>query len=371
MRILNFRINFIYILLIPFIWFIFQLDKNWNNESLLFYGFAENKETEINLDKNILVGKIHVTTGEEVVQGQLIMEVHQTEINLKINDANLDIQRINESSIQERRRLEDKIDQLEAQKLKKKVYAQNAIEQLETTSALNRSLLNDLQSIDMITSHKSVSETDMERRHIEQKLSEEIKYIELQIKQERASLASLTKPSDIIKKQIEKKINYHEKEQKKLKIYAPSDGLIGNIHCKEGEYFDAFSTLLSFYERNPTLVKGFVHENMILKVKVGDKLHVTSSLHRNHHIKGNVMGLGSRIVEIPERLRKIPEFKTYGREVLISIPANNPFLQKEKVLLTSNPIQDNVAGISYISLPVFFPGRDNSSNGTETTFLSN
>jgi hypothetical protein len=43
--------------------------------------------------------------------------------------------------------------------------------------------------------------------------------------------------------------------------------------------------------------------------------------------------LGSRIVEIPERLRKNPDLKTYGREVLIAIPPSNLFLQKEKVIL--------------------------------------
>jgi hypothetical protein len=48
---------------------------------------------------------------------------------------------------------------------------------------------------------------------------------------------------------------------------------------------------------------------------------------------GVISGLGHRIIEIPERLRKIPELRTYGREVLIEIPNNNHFLQKEKVLL--------------------------------------
>ena len=99
------------------------------------------------------------------------------------------------------------------------------------------------------------------------------------------------------------------------------------------ENVSSFNTLISFYERNPTLGKGFVHENLILQVNVGDTLIVTSSLHPQHTSMGIVGGLGSRIVEIPSRLRKMPEIKTYGREVLIEIPPNNPFLQKEKVIL--------------------------------------
>ena len=111
--------------------------------------------------------------------------------------------------------------------------------------------------------------------------------------------------------------------------------MIGNVHCIDGENISSFKTLISFYERNPTLVKGFVHEKLILEVQLEDKLSVTSSQHPNHEVVGEVVGLGTRIVEIPERLRKIPEAKSYGREVLIKIPAENPFLQKEKVTLNS------------------------------------
>lgn len=118
-----------------------------------------------------------------------------------------------------------------------------------------------------------------------------------------------------------------------MAIYAPKDGLIGNIHCLEGEHKSSFSTLITFYERNPTLVRGYVHESLIVHVKEGDTLEVSSILHPEQKGFGLVGGLGSRIVEIPERLRKIPEIKTYGREVLIQIPPNNPFLQKEKVVL--------------------------------------
>ena len=49
------------------------------------------------------------------------------------------------------------------------------------------------------------------------------------------------------------------------------------------------------------------------------------------------MGMGSRIIEIPDRLRKNPTFKTYGREIQVEIPSDNQFLQKEKVILKLPP----------------------------------
>lgn len=116
-------------------------------------------------------------------------------------------------------------------------------------------------------------------------------------------------------------------------VTAPSDGLIGNINCKEEEHIPSYVTLLSFYEPHSGIIKGYVHENLTLKVQIGDAFSVSSLKDTALNYSGKVIGLGSRIVEIPTRLRKMPDIKTYGREVLVEITKANDFLQKEKVSL--------------------------------------
>ena len=116
-----------------------------------------------------------------------------------------------------------------------------------------------------------------------------------------------------------------------VELVAPSKGVVGNINCKRAEHIPSFKTLMSFYEPNPTQVKGYIHEDQILEVGMADSLVIRSTKDENIFCKGKVNGLGSRIVEIPERLRKIPDLKIYGREILVSIPPSNNFLQKEKV----------------------------------------
>ena len=118
-----------------------------------------------------------------------------------------------------------------------------------------------------------------------------------------------------------------------IEIRAPFDGLVGNINCKEAEHIPSFRTLLIYYEPNPTLVKGYIHEDLIMRINTGDKLTIRSTKDPETSSIGMVTGLGSRIVEIPTRLRRIPEMKTYGREVLISVPSDNSFIQKEKVII--------------------------------------
>ncbi len=50
---------------------------------------------------------------------------------------------------------------------------------------------------------------------------------------------------------------------------------------------------------------------------------------------GTVVGVGSRIVEYPVRLRKHPDLQVWGREVVIKIPENNQFILGEKVVISS------------------------------------
>jgi multidrug resistance efflux pump len=161
--------------------------------------------------------------------------------------------------------------------------------------------------------------------------------LDLEIKKNKDKLYSQYNPLDIQIRKLQKDLEYYEANAVQIPVLAPADGLIGNIHCMESENISDFRSLISFYEKNPTQVKGYVHESMILEVNVGDTLRVTSSLHPENSCLGVVTGLGTRIVEIHERLRKMPQIKNYGREVLIKIPAENNFLQKEKVML--NPIE--------------------------------
>lgn len=110
--------------------------------------------------------------------------------------------------------------------------------------------------------------------------------------------------------------------------------MIGTIHCKEDEKIASFTPLVTFYEESPTLVIGYIHEDLLLKVKLQDIITVFSTSRPDIQNTGIIKTLGSRIVEIPPRIRKIKELKTFGREVIIEIPPDNPFLQKEKVTLT-------------------------------------
>ena len=335
------KINFLYIILIPLICGWLYMYQRMGSTSPFFYGFAENKETELSHDKPVLVEKILVTPGQEVKKGQILLEVQQDIINFKIERVNYDIEQTEINDQRQRNNLLDQIARLEAKRSSKIAAIRAEIENVETAILFQKNLLIDLKSLDdndvVITN--TLNQKKLES--LKEKLVYEIAPFDLEIKQLQNSLSVISNSAVSQKEALKNEKEFYQKEQKKLKILAPSNGIVGNILCKEGENFSAFSTLVNFYESSPTIVKGYVHESLILQVEHQDTLKVNSSLHPSHFIHGQVIGLGSRIVEIPERLRKSPDIKTYGREVLISIPSTNPFLQKEKVMLNTIVSQED------------------------------
>ena len=300
-----------------------------------FYGFAENKETELSHNESVEIKKILVTPGQQVKKGQLLMEVFEASTDYKIDRASSDLQRLAAVDEQKRQSILDKIQQLQTKRQIEVAEIDSDIRSLKSKIEYNKSLLEDLKSIDQTNGSDGNSPSAMALANLEERRRLVVEPIDLEVNQLRQELSNLGAPSQIEQQKLKSEIDYYKTEKDKFSVVAPSDGLIGNILCKEGENVQSFRTLLNFYERNPTLVKGFVHESLILEVNVGDTLQVSSSLHPTQFITGDVIGLGTRIVEIPERLRKIPSVKTYGREVLIRIPSMNPFLQKERVMLNT------------------------------------
>ena len=319
---------------------LWQLHQQHAKKTVLFYGFAETKETEINLDHPVEVNRLFVTPGQRVAEGTLLAEVTHSNFGLKLNDISHQIDELKAEEQIWTTNNRSEIQRLQAQKMSRENDINARIRQLEVERDVNQALMKDLKTID-VSSEKTIDPITNRINSLKEELRLSVRPLEVEISRLTEELEKGNNPKKVQLDKLRKDQQFYNKEKAKLSIVAPTDGLIGNIYCKEKENISSFTTLISFYEKNPTMINGYVHENLILEVEVGDTLEAISHQHVEHRCKGIVTGLGSRIVEIPERLRKNPTFKTYGREVLIEIPTSNHFLQKEKVMLNlSKPDKD-------------------------------
>ena len=313
---------------------VWMLNGKYYQEELTLFGFAETKETEINLNFSVMVDELYVLSGQSVKEGQILLKAKRLDSDINFEDQEMKISEINAKKRIWRSEQEGKLKTLESSYLQKIGNIKVQIDAINNKLTQQKELYKGLDHVEanqeLPANHPSklrIAAYEEELRNIE-------KRYQLDLTNLQSIIAKGTKDDDETIKRLRAEYK-HVQDNKEIvvDIVAPTDGLIGNVHCKEGEHITDYRTLISFYEPNPTLVKAYVHEDYLVKVDIGDEFKISSIKDITQTYTGKVVGLGSRIVEIPARMRKVPEFKTYGREVVIRLPAKSKFLQNEKLTL--------------------------------------
>lgn len=318
---------------------LWRLNATFSQDIVSFYGFAENKETEINFNYPVAVGAIYVQPGQRVKAGEKLLDMYRIKPKERLSDEPF---RIAELSAKERVWANEKAGDLqEAENKQRQAIAEmdTKISELKAEKAFQEKLYEGLTTIekkDYTPFTNKIASLEREKKLLQTNFEQTKANIEKQLQLGK-------NPYRLERERLQAEQNFAKANIKvEIPLLAPHDGVVGNLYCKEGEHMESFETLVSFYEPNPSLVEGYVQEDLILHVAINDSFKIRSTKDATLNVYGKVTGLGSRIVEIPERLRKIPDMKTYGREILVSIPADNNFLQKEKVILEFVHAPDNL-----------------------------
>ncbi len=329
------KLFYLLILLLGVAFFVYF--QKGQMEVLSFYGFSESNETEINYNYPVVLDQILVTPGQEVKQGDILLKLNRISSKETLSEEPYKIQELAAESKLWVQRKEDDLLRTKQEKQHESNERKRKVEELEKKLAYKKSLVDDLQSISVPQSSYNpivdeIAILKKEMQEIEQKYDLEIVGINNELALGKNPYAQRVK---LLKAEAQFQ---EDKKVREIIVTAPTDGLIGNVYCKEAEHIPSYKTLLSFYEPHSGLIRGFVHEDLTLEVALGDEFKVSSLKDSEVSYTGTVTGLGSRIVEIPTRLRKMPDIKTYGREVLISIAKDNSFLQKEKVAISNDRV---------------------------------
>ena len=326
------QLNLFYLSLVPLGIILFAFFIAQTRETVSFYGFAETNETEINYNYPVVVDNIRVTPGQYVSKGTVLLNLSRITSNEQLQDQNY---RIAELMGEEAIWQQEKQNELNVMRAEQKLK----LEELDTELATLRQELAYQKSLSEGLSTLKANETTyqplqdkIQAVEKEKSLLKESYALQIKALADKKRMGNSPYREQISRLEAELKFDEDHRIQP-ITVTAPSDGLVGNIHCKEAEHVSSFQTLVSFYEPHPQFIKGYVHEDLSLQVSVGDTFLIKSIKDESIAYKGVVTGLGSRIVEIPERLRKMPDIRTYGREVSVKISPDNTFLQKEKVAL--------------------------------------
>lgn len=322
------KFNFLYWVILPVVGFAcWQIFKSASEPQTTFFGYAENKETQLSVDVPVKVKNILVSPGQKVNKDQVLIELNLESTELDLVDTRHQIARLYKEARLNKSETAASLEKVKTEKAQK-------IAALERGMSEAQSKLDYQKGLTRVATDNTWS-NPLEKRVGEIKNEIEatrIAYDKLIVSIQKSLL--LSSPEEEEARGLEERLTLLNLDRNKGTIKAPFDGLVGNVNCRPSEYIDGHVTLLSFYEIRPSQALAYVHESMSLSVNIGDSVEVVSVMHPTHTARGIITGLGHRIVEIPERLRKIPEYKTYGLEVYIGLGKQNIFLQKEALKFT-------------------------------------
>jgi len=308
-------------------------------ESTSFQGIAETREIFVNSENPVEIMKINVVEGQSVIRGQQLVELSSPELTIKINHISHQFDQLKAQKGINKAEIRSQIDQLKAEKASRVSEVNNQIRLLNNQYNLNKELFAGLKSIDETgdsVRSGAGNPITLKIENLKQELALSLRPINIRIEMLQKSLKESGSPVKIQVERLEKELDLLTQENSKLNIYAQISGIIGSVNYKPGEKVAPFSPILTLHTKTPSFVKGYIYENVYNRVATGEKFRIISLTDAKNNTFGTVVGVGARMVEYPTRLQKNPNFQIWGREVVIRIPEDNPFILGEKVLISSS-----------------------------------
>ena len=145
------------------------------------------------------------------------------------------------------------------------------------------------------------------------------------------SLADVQTPSvenalEVIRKEIDvydKRFNELVAElsaiesRKAVKILAPFDGIISQVHGTVGGVVDVNQPILTITEDRPSEVVAYINEYLADEIEVGMEVQVVKMGVEVKMIQCEVSAIGPRVEQLPQQLWRSPTLPQWGRPFLI------------------------------------------------------
>ncbi len=296
---------------------------------------VEPQRIAVSFLKPVEVKEIFVIPGQDVGPGDKLIRVERPDLVLDLVKKENDIKSL---TAEKKWAIEDvnkKLQVLEIETTTKRTKLDADIGRLKAVLEGNKKLAREFGELanyhDTLnrygTDYFIVEITSLER---EKQLLE--KYYNAEIRRLNNSLDEKLELYAIKKGQLEDEMAELEQEQSNLIQYATTKGTVGNVYVEINELVPPYTTVISIYGSNPTVIKAYMNEMNKYPLSVGDKVQV-ESMNRFYNIEGEVMEVGSRIVEFPQRIQPHGMLKEWGQEIFIKIPAENHFLNGERVFV--------------------------------------
>lgn len=297
---------------------------------------VESQRTAVSFHRPVRVKKIHVIPGQDIEEGQLLIEVERPDLVLdeekRVNEMDMINAEIRKKEVDR----QSKIGLLEVETRSKISQLQSEIDLLTAEIEADRDVRSQVSRLVYGDSVKITPDTLSQMKV--SSLQKEIEYLRRHLQSEKARIIRQHEEDQILlnirKGLVQQEIDALKEEKESLVQSATFSGTIGNVYVQLEELVPPYKTLVSIYETHPTIIKAFMNTGASVALQLGEQVDV-ESVNREYSISGEVIEIGSRIVSFPEQIRTSAQDELWGQEVFIRIPSDNQFLNGEKVFVFS------------------------------------
>lgn len=323
------RVNSFYVFIFLAFVTLMTVNSFYFKGSSSFLGVTYAKAYKINAEKSGIINNLLVVPGQEVQKGDKLIEVESPQLNLDIQKLRKEIELFKSEKREKKALLDSKIKLLESEKSILKGEIENDIKLIQNEIDLNNKLT---QTISKDIPTDSLTALKLQIKSIREKGNLELQGLDIRI-------LDLKQENEFDQSQIQSKIElaneeleWKLREERRLNKFATFSGVIENVYVKEGEEVEAFTSLVSINPKHPTSVVGYLVGKKERDRELGEIVTVKSLEQPKLEIQGKIIGFGA-VVELPQIMEKDNSLTTFGLEIFIEIPEDNPLVVGEQIIV--------------------------------------
>lgn len=323
------RVNSFYVFIFLAFVTLMTVNSFYFKGSSSFLGVTYAKAYKINAEKSGIINNLLVVPGQEVQKGDKLIEVESPQLNLDIQKLRKEIELFKSEKREKKALLDSKIKLLESEKSILKGEIENDIRLIQNEIDLNNKLT---QTISKDIPTDSLTALKLQIKSIREKGNLELQGLDIRI-------LDLKQEDEFDQSQIQSKIElaneeleWKLREERRLNKFATFSGVIENVYVKEGEEVEAFTSLVSINPKHPTSVVGYLVGKKERDRELGEIVTVKPLEQPNLQIQGKIIGFGA-VVELPQIMEKDNSLTTFGLEIFIEIPEDNPLVVGGQIIV--------------------------------------
>lgn len=323
----------IYIVFLSVLGLLTYVSSGAYNPSSSILAQVEPQKHAISFHKPVRVKDIYVIPGQKVKKGDPLLKVERQDLLLDVENKTNALENLvsEKEAIQIENRYQQDVSKMNLQLKIDNIEAD--LKRLELVQNDKARLSKSMSSLNIWDDSLNILDQSYLEMRVQVLLTERINHKkQYALQTEKIAQLYLLKCKELDNNiaQINDELELLMQEESELLQIAKQDGIVGNLFAEVDELVTPFSTLISMYDHNPSIIRALINEHQSFEMNIEQKVLVEST-NRQYRVIGTIMEIGSRIVAYPNRLKVHQGLTTYGREIFISIPAESDFLHGEKV----------------------------------------